>query len=115
MDIPQWLKWKSQLFVKSDVEGDWVHQIKQPQVNKGKGQMEMEDESLDEAAAWAQYQVDICQIAESNKSIARSFEALVVLLADRLPASRTEHLGGVALEGEEEEEGDAENAEDGHV
>ena len=52
---------------------------------------------------------------ESNESIACSFEALVVLLADQLPASRMEHLGGVASEGEEEEEGDVENAEDGNV
>ena len=52
---------------------------------------------------------------ESNKSITRSFEALVVLLADWLPASRTEPPGGVASEGEEEEEGDAENVEDENV
>ena len=51
---------------------------------------------------------------ESNKSIAHSFPALVVLLADRLPASGTGHLEVVGLEGEEEE-GDVENAEDGHV
>ena len=51
---------------------------------------------------------------ESNESIACSFEALVVLLADQLLALGTEHPEGVASEGEEEE-GDAENAEDGHV
>ena len=48
-------KRKSQLFIKLDVEGDWVHQIKWPQVDKGKGQMEMEDEDLDEVAARARY------------------------------------------------------------
>ena len=98
-----------------DVEGDWVHQIKWPHIDKGKGRMETEDEDLDEAAAWARYRADIRQIVESNESITRSFEALVVLLADRLLASRMEHPGGVASEGEEEEEGDAENAEDGNV
>ena len=36
MDMPQWPKWKSQLFIGSDVEGDWVHRIKWPQVDKGK-------------------------------------------------------------------------------
>ena len=77
--------------------------------------METEDEDLDEVAAWAQYQEDIHRIAELNKSITRSFEALVVLLADWLLASRMEPPGGVASEGEEEEEGDAENAEDENV
>ena len=91
-----------------------MHRIKRPQVDKGKGQMEMEDKGPDEAAAWAQYQADIHQITESNESITHSFEALVVLLADQLPASGTEHPEGVALEGEEEE-GDVENAEDRHV
>ena len=92
-----------------------MHWIKRPQVDKGKGRMETEDEDPDEAAAWARYQADICRIMESNESIACSFEALVVLLADWLLASGTEHLEGVALEGEEEEEGDVENVEDGHV
>ena len=98
-----------------DVEGDWVHWIKWPHIDKGKGWMETEDEDLDEAAAWARYWADIRQVVESNESIAHSFKALVVLLVDQLPASRMEHPGGVALEGEEEEEGDAENVEDGHV
>ena len=111
--MPQQLKQKSQLFIESDVEGDWVHWIKWLLVDKGKGRMEMEDEDLDEAAAWARYQADIHQIAESNKSIARSFEALVVLLADWLPALGTGHPEIVVSEGEEE--GDTENAEDGQM
>ena len=75
--------------------------------------METEDEDLDETAAQARYQADICQITESNESIARSFEALVVLLADRLPVLGTGHPEIVGSEGEEE--GDAENAEDGQI
>ena len=51
--MPQQLKQKSQLFIESDVEGDWVHWIKWLLVDKGKGWMEMEDEDLDEAAARA--------------------------------------------------------------
>ena len=92
-----------------------MHWIKWPQVDKGKGQMEMEDEDPDEVAAWAQYQADIRQITELNKAITRSFEALVVLLADQLPISAIEYLEGVGSEGEEEEEDDMENGEDGHV
>ena len=42
-DMPPWWKQKSSLFIESDVEGDWVHQIKWPQVDKGKGQMGMVD------------------------------------------------------------------------
>ena len=92
-----------------------MHQIKWPQVDKGKGQMEMEDEDLDEVAARARYYADIRQIVESNELIARSFEALVALLVDQLPVSGTEHMEGAGSEGEEEEEEDAENVEDGHV
>ena len=51
--MPQQPKWKSQLFIESEVEGDWVHQIKWPRVDKGKGRMEMEDEDPDEVAAQA--------------------------------------------------------------
>ena len=42
------------------------------------------------------------------------FKALVVLLADQLPALGMGHLEVVGSEGEEEE-GDMENVEDGHV
>ena len=49
--MPKWLEQKSQLFIESDVEGDWVHQIKQLQVDKGKGQMEMADLDPDEEEA----------------------------------------------------------------
>ena len=69
--MPQWLKWKSQLFIESDVEGDWVHWIKWPQVDKGKGWMETEDDDLDEVAAWARYWADICWITELNESSLR--------------------------------------------
>ena len=51
--MPQRPKQKSQLFIESDIEGDWVHWIKQPQVDKGKGRMETEDEDPDEVAAQA--------------------------------------------------------------
>ena len=98
------LKRKSQLFIELDVEGNWVHQIKRPQVDKGKGQMETEDEDLDEVAAQAQYWVDIRRIVESNESIACSFEALVVLLVDWLLALGMEHPEVVGSEGEEEED-----------
>ena len=40
-DIPQKPKQKSSLFIELDVEGDWVHHIKQPHIDKGKGQMVM--------------------------------------------------------------------------
>ena len=110
LDMPRQQKWKSQLFIESDVEGDWVHQINRPQVDKGKGWMEMVDSDMDEEEAWAWYRVDISQLVDSNEAIAHSFKALVVLLVDRLPVSRPENLEGVGSEGEEEEE--AENAED---
>ena len=51
LDMPQQLKQKSQLFIKSDVEGDWVHQIKQLWVDKGKGRMGMADSELDDEEA----------------------------------------------------------------
>ena len=76
--------------------------------------METENEDPDEAAAQAQYQADIRWIAESNESIACSFKALVILLVDWLPALGMGHPEVVGSEGEEEE-GDMENAEDGHV
>ena len=83
--MPQQLKWKSQLFIKSDVEGDWVHRIKQLWVDKGKGQMGMADSELDDEEAWAQYRVDVHCLVESSKVITRSFEALVLLLVEQLP------------------------------
>ena len=62
-----------------------------------------------------QPRLDICRIMELNESIACSFEALVVLLADWLLALGMGHPEVVGSEGEEEEEGDMENVEDGHV
>ena len=112
LDMPRWLKRKSQLFIESDVEGDWVHRIKRPQVDKGKGQMEMADLDLDEEKAWAWYWVDIHWLVGLNEAIVHSFEALVVLLADWLQVSRTENPEGAGLEGEGEEEEEPENAED---
>ena len=108
-----WLKWKSQLFIELDVEGDWVHWIKQLWVDKGKGQMEMADEGQDEEEAWAWYWADIHRLAESNEAISHSFEALVALLADQLPVSVMENLETGGSEGEEEEE--LEDAEEGYV
>ena len=75
--------------------------------------MEMVDEDPDEEAARARYQVDICRLADSNEAITHSFEALVVLLVDRLPVSRMGNPGGAGSEREGEEE--SENAEDEHV
>ena len=108
--MPKWLKWKSQLFIESDMEGDWVHRIKGLWVDKGKGWMETADSDPDEEEAQAWYWADIHQLAELNEAITCSFEALVVLLVDRLLVSRTKNLEGAGSEGEEEE--DAENVED---
>ena len=109
-DMPRQPKWKSQVFIELDVEGNWVHCIKRPWVDKGKGQMEMVHLDPDEEEAQARYWADICHLAELNEVIACSFEALVVLLVDRLLVSRTKNLEGAGSEGEEEE--DAENVED---
>ena len=51
MDMPQHLKQKSQLFIESDVEGDWVHWVKRPWVDKGKGWMGTADLELDDEEA----------------------------------------------------------------
>ena len=106
-------KWQSQLFIKSDIEGDWVHWIKRPWVDKGKGWMETVDEDPDEEAAWARYWVDIRWLVDLSEAITHSFEALVVLLVDWLSVSRMENLEGAGSEAEGEEE--LENVEDGHV
>ena len=86
------------------MEGDWVHWIKGLWVDKGKGRMETADLDPDEEEAQAWYWADIHQLAELNEAITCSFEALVVLLADWLPVSRTENPENAGLEGEEEEE-----------
>ena len=46
-DMPHQLKWKGSLFIESDVEGDWVNHVKQPQLDKGKGWMELMTSELD--------------------------------------------------------------------
>ena len=51
MDMPPRPKRKSQLIIESDVEGDWVHQIKWLWVDKGKGQMGMVDSEPDDEEA----------------------------------------------------------------
>ena len=109
-DLPQRPKRKSQVFVELDVEGDWVHRIKQPQVDKGKGRMGMADSELDDEEAWAWYWVDVHRLAESSEVIAQSFEALVLLLVERLPMPVLGNPGT----GSSDEEG-TENAEEGHV
>ena len=110
MDMPQHLKWKSQLFIKLDVEGDWVHQVKWPWVDKGKGRMGMADSEPDDDEARAQYQADVHRLADLSEVIAWSFEALVLLLAEWLPMPMSGDLGTGSLD----EEG-AENAEERHV
>ena len=82
--MPPQQKRKSQMFIKLDVEGDWVHQIKWPWVDKGKGQMGMVDSEPDDEKAWAQYQVDVHRLVELSKVITCSFEALVLLLVEWL-------------------------------
>ena len=73
------------MFIESDVEGDWVHWMKWPQVDKGKGQMGTVDLEPDDEEAQARYWADVHCLAESSEAITHSFEALVLLLAERLP------------------------------
>ena len=49
--MPLCPKRKSQLFIESDMEGDWVHQIKRPWVDKGKGWMGTVDSEPDDEEA----------------------------------------------------------------
>ena len=108
--MPQRPKWKSQIFIELDVEGDWVHRVKQPWVDKGKGRMGTVDSELDDEENQAQYRVDVDCLADSSEAITRSFEALVLLLAEWLPMPMSGDLGTGSLD----EEG-AENAEERHV
>ena len=108
--MPQQPKWKSQLFIKSDMEGDWVHCIKRLGVDKGKGWMGTVDLELDDEEAWARYQVDVHHLAELSEVIAQSFEALVLLLVEQLLMPRLGDLGMGSLD----EEG-VENVEERHV
>ena len=65
---------------------------------------------LDDEEACARYQADVHRLAESSEAIARSFEALVLLLAEQLPML----VSGNPGTGSSDEEG-TENAEEGHV
>ena len=102
-----WWKWKSSLFIKSDVEGDWVHQIKWPWVDKGKGWMGTVDSEPEDEEAWVRYQADVHCLAESSEVITCSFEALVLLLVEWLPVP----MSGTPEGGRLDEEG-TENAEE---
>ena len=64
----------------------------------------------DDEEAWAWYWVDVHRLAELSEVIAQSFEALVLLLAERLLMPMSGDLGTGSLD----EEG-AENVEEGHV
>ena len=108
--MPQRPKWMSQLFIKSDVEGDWVHRVKRPQVDKGKGQMGMADSEPDDEETRARYRADVHRLADSSEAIAQSFEALVLLLVEQLPMPMLGDLGTGSSD-----EGGAENAEERHI
>ena len=84
------------------MEGDWVHQIKWPWVDKGKGQMETADSDLENEDSWARYQADVHWLAESSKGSACSFKALVVLLVEWLPVSMPGNPESIDSEKEEE-------------
>ena len=96
--MPQQLKRKSSIFIESDVEGDWVHWVKQPQLDKGKGQMDTVFLDLEDKDTQAWYWADIYQLAEVSKTIAHSFKALVTLLLDQLPATRLENQESLGSE-----------------
>ena len=88
-----------------------MHQIKWPWVDKGKGWMETVDSDPEDEEAWARYWADVHQLAESSEAIARSFEALVVLLVDWLLVLMPVNLESV----DSEEEEKPENVEGWHV
>ena len=92
------------------MEGDWVHRVKRPWVDKGKGWMGMADSEPDNEEARARYRADVHHLAESSEVIAWSFEALVLLLVEQLPMLMSGDLGMGSLD----EEG-AEIAEERHV
>ena len=92
------------------MEGDWVHRVKRPQVDKGKGWMGTADSEPDDDEARTRYQADVHHLADSSEAIAQSFEALVLLLVERLPMP----MSGEPGMGSSEEEG-AENVEERHV
>ena len=108
--MPQRPKQKSQIFIELDVEGDWVHRVKRPRVDKGKGRMGMVDSEPDDEENQAQYRADVHRLADLSEVIARSFEALVLLLVERLPMLMSGDPGMGSLD----EEG-AENVEERHV
>ena len=77
--MPQQPKWKIPQFIESDVEGDWVHCIKQPWLDKGKGQMEMTFSDLEDGQnnSLAQYWVDIHCLMDLNEAVAHSLKTLI--------------------------------------
>ena len=70
----------------------------------------MADSEPDDKEARAWYWADVHCLAKSSKVIARSFQALVLLLAEQLPMPMSGDLGT----GSSDEEG-VENAEERHV
>ena len=78
----------------------WVHQIKQPQVDKGKGQMGMVDLEPDEEEAQVQYQADVHHLVESSEAITHSFKDLVLLLVEWLPMPMSGNMGSGSLDEE---------------
>ena len=108
--MPQRPKRKSQLFIESDMEGDWVHRVKRPRVDKGKGRMGTAGSEPDDDEARTWYRADVHCLVDSSEAITQSFEALVLLLAERLPMPMSGDSGTGSLE----EEG-AENAEERYV
>ena len=96
--MPQWPKQKSTIWIESDVEDDWVHQVKWPWLDKGKRWMDTVSLDLEDEDTWAWYQADIHQLAEVSETITRSFKALVALLSDWLPVTRLENWESLGLE-----------------
>ena len=70
----------------------------------------MADSEPDDKEAQAQYQVDVHCLAELSEAITWSFEALFLLLVERLPMPMSGDLGTGSLD----EEG-VEDAEERHV
>ena len=90
--------------------GNWVNHVKWSQLDKGKGQLELMTLELEDSQDnnLAQCQVDLHWLMELNKLIAHSFEALIVLLSDWLPALGS---GGWETAGPEEEVEDEDDVE----
>ena len=70
----------------------------------------MADLEPDDDKARSRYRADVHRLVDSSEAIARSFKALVLLLAEQLPML----MSGDSGTGSSEEEG-SENAEERHV